>query len=257
LIDHPAFAPFVRWWSPAQPGLPGIEELNRWARDARLSLDVGRTLEFVAAPPAGEPALDYERRIASTGRIATRPGVLHDVCNALCWLRYPQTKGALNAVHVGTPPSDSGSGRGRSRDAATLLDESGMLVACTNDEITELWMQHRWREAFRDRREEVKASLRPVAIGHGMLAKLVHPFRSMTARALLLPVDAATLPADPCALASVLDPVAARAIEARGGAFAPEDLLPLPIAALPGWDTEEKGAALFDDTAVFRPRVLR
>jgi hypothetical protein len=45
---------------------------------------------------------------------------------------------------------------------------------------------------------------------------------------------------------------------ARGDADrpAPEDLLPLPVAALPGWDVEGNGARRFDDTAVFRPRML-
>jgi len=64
------------------------------------------------------------------------------------------------------------------------------------------------------------------------------------------------LPADPALLAAALDAAAAAAINAGGVAFAPEDLLALPVAALPGWDMEASGARLFDDTAVFRPRML-
>jgi hypothetical protein len=65
------------------------------------------------------------------------------------------------------------------------------------------------------------------------------------------------LPADPARVAAVLDAAAAAAIDANRVAFTPADLLALPVAALPGWDMEASGARLFDDTAVFRPRMLR
>ena len=99
--------------------------------------------------------------------------------------------------------------------------------------------------------------MRAVALGHGLLAKLAAPFRGITARALVLPLEGAALPTEGAQLAAVLDAAAAASIDARGAAFAPEDLLPLPVAALPGWDVEASGARLFDDAAVFRPRMLR
>jgi len=73
----------------------------------------------------------------------------------------------------------------------------------------------------------------------------------------VLPLDGPALPLEPVQLAAALDAAAAATISARGVAFAPEDLLPLPVAALPGWDVEASGARLFDDAAVFRSRMLR
>jgi hypothetical protein len=52
-----------------------------------------------------------------------------------------------------------------------------------------------------------------------------------------------------------VDATAAAMIAAPG--FGPDLLMPLPVAALPGWDTEDNGPGLFDDLSVFRPPVLR
>ncbi len=255
---HPAFAPFARWHSPRSAcPLPGLAVLNRWARAAALELPDGRPLAFVAAPAAPLSALEYERRIAATGEIVTRADDLHDLCNALAWLGFPRTKAALNAIHVAAPETASGNRRDRTRDAATLLDESGMLAACADASLVGLWRAHRWREAFGDRRDDVRSTLAVVAIGHGLLAKLVAPFRAITAKVLVLPLVAQTLPEEAGARAAVLDAAAAASLAARGAAFSPADLLPLPVAALPGWDAEMRGDRLFDDAAVFRPRVLR
>jgi len=255
---HPAFAPYARWWVPRRGAVPPAPvELDGWARAANLTLPDGQLVSFRPAPSATSPALAYERRIATTGEVATRPGNLHDACNALAWLAFPRTKAALNAIHAAAGVADTGNGRDRRRDAATLLDESGMIVACADAELHELWRTHQWRAAFWARRIAVAERMRAVVIGHGLLAKLVAPFRGITAKVLVLALDGAALPADPELAAAVLDNGAAAAIDAGRLTFAPEDLLALPVAALPGWDMEASGARLFDDTAVFRPPMLR
>ena len=257
-LVHPAFAPYARWWVPRRGAAPPAPvELDGWARAANLTLPGGPPVTFRTAPSSTTPALAYERRIATTGEVATRPGSLHDACNALVWLAFPRTKAALNAIHAAATVIDTGNGRDRPRDAATLLDESGMIVACADADLLELWRTHQWRAAFWDRRGAVAERMRAVVIGHGLLAKLVAPFRGITAKVLVLALDGAALPADPALVAAVLDAAAAAAIDANRLAFAPADLLALPVAALPGWDMEASGARLFDDAAVFRPRMLR
>jgi hypothetical protein len=256
--SHPAFALYARWWVPRRgAAAPAPALLDGWAREAALRLPGGRPLSFPPAPSAKASALDYERRVAATGEVATRPGNLHDACNALAWLAFPQTKAALNAVHVVASGAKTANNRDRCRDAATLLDESGMIVACADAELLELWRMHRWRAAFWERRHAVVDRMRAVVLGHALLAKLVAPFRGITARVLVVPLEGAILPTEPAQFAALLDPAAAAIIAACGATFAPEDLLPLPVAALPGWDLEESGARRFDDAAVFRPRMLR
>jgi len=231
--------------------------LNAWAREASLALPDGRPLSFVEPPPRRLSALAYERRIAEGAEIVTRSGSLHDFCNALAWLLFPRAKAALNAMHVDALHSRQPQGRGSVRDAATLLDESGVLFACVDAKLLERWHAHAWREAFWDAREADALPARALVIGHGLLAKCVAPFRAVTAKALVLPCAAVDLPPESPELSAALDAVAAAHLAALGPGLSPRTLLPLPIAALPGWDTERLGLRLFDDVTVFRSRRSR
>ena len=241
----------------ASPRFPRVAALDAHARAAGLALPGGTRVAFVPASARHGSALDYERRIAASGEVALRRGSLHDFCNALAWLAFPRTKAALNAVHVAARPAPAAGSRARARDTATLLDESGMLVACADPERVRQWEAHAWRAAFGDIGEDGARPLRALAVGHGLLAKCVAPYRAITAHALVLPIPAEPLPDEPHALAAALDAAAARQIEESGDAWSPESLLPLPVAALPGWDRERLGARLFDDASVFRPRPPR
>jgi hypothetical protein len=257
-LSHPAFGPFAPWLqalgTAGDDGMAAdIPALNHCAGSRGLALPDGRPLAFAPATGARPSALAYERGIAAAAVVPVRAGSLHDACNALAWLAFPHTKGALNALHAAAAVAPTPNARDRRRDAATLLDESGLVVACADAALVALWRAKAWRALFWDRRADVVRALRAVALGHGLLAKLVRPFRAATAHALVLPLPAATLPADPPALATALDVAAAAWLAARGAALTPGDLLPLPVAALPGWDREGLGAALFDDATVFRP----
>jgi hypothetical protein len=240
-LAHPAFAPYGAWLADDEP--PSLAALNAWAQAAALALPDGRALRFAEA--AAPSALAYERSVAHAAVVPTRPGDRHDAFNALAWLAFPRTKAALNAVHVRAGAAATANGRGRDRDAATLLDESGLLLACADATLAEMLRAHRWRDLFVVRAAEVAATLVPFALGHGLLAKLARPYRALTAHALVLPLDAAV------ATRQAVDAAAATAIAEPG--FVPSRLTALPVAALPGWDGEGLGARLFDDASVFRP----
>jgi Protein of unknown function (DUF3025) len=249
-LRHPALAIYARWCAGGR--LPDRCALEQAAAESPLALPDGRRLQFVAAT-GRTSALTYENRIAGCGEIALREDSVHDQFNALAWLALPQTKAALNAVHVRQAEAPTANRRDRRRDAATLLDESGLLLACDAPELVALLRARQWRALFAERRAEVAAHMRPIAIGHGICARLAcgRPHRGITARALVLdlPVDLRNVCLAP------FDAMAAAFV--RRGDFAPEWLLPLPIAALPGWDCEGLDAKLFDDLSVFRPLVLR
>jgi hypothetical protein len=233
-LNHPAFAPYRRWLE--RDPAPARAALDAWAREAGLAL------RFVAPAAKAPPALDYERRIAARGEVETREGSEHDRCNALAWLAFPRTKSALNRIHVREARAPTPNARNRQRDAATLLDESGLVVACADATLVAGWRRHAWRETFWLRRADVSRSLAAFVLGHGLLARAATAHRALTGRALVLPLAAETPLGE-------LDAAAAARVEAG---LVPEDLLPLPLAALPGWDREGLGAALFDDTRVFR-----
>jgi hypothetical protein len=153
-------------------------------------------------------------------------------------------------------PAPTANARNRARDAATLLDENGVIVACADAGWLALWREHAWRELFWTRRADIPRMMRVVAIGHGLLQKLLRPFPAITARALVIPLDPASLPDDSSASAARLDAAAAAQLKAFGPLFAPTALLRLPVAALPGWDPDRDclGERRFDDASVFRPR---
>ncbi len=82
---------------------------------------------------AFDPLAIYELRLAETGEISTRPGNLHDVCNALSWAAFPRAKWALTrriaelqraqVAATGALPS----ARTREHDRLALLDEGGLI----------------------------------------------------------------------------------------------------------------------------------
>jgi len=170
------------------------------------------------------------------------------------WLRTPRTKAALNSVHVRSAEAGTANARNRARDAATLLDESGLLLGCADAGLAALLHARAWRELFWARRDDVVNGMHPRVLGHGLATKLLSPYRALTAHVLLLDMPPEGV-AQADAADVALDAMAAAVIAAPG--FGPDRLTPLPVAALPGWDAEDLGEALFDDLSVFRPPVLR
>ena len=238
---HPAFAPYAHCLD-APGGLgevPTIATLNRVAATSRLSLPNGKALQFETAPARRSGALAYERRIADEGVIEFRVGHWHDFANALVWLAFPLIKAALNAVHVREGRDTTANARSRARDAATLVDEAGLIFACVDSDLIALLRAWQWHELFWAKRDAVAQRVHAIVVGHGLLEKLRAPYRALTAQALI--VDVATSDVDAAAAASI-----------RAPGFAPDELTPLPVAALPGWDTEQAGERLFDDREVFR-----
>ena len=243
---HAAYAPYARWL--ARDGSPPLDvaTLEAYALNAAADagLDAAIAVRFaVARERLG--ALAYERQVAASRVVPLREGSPHDAWNALAWLRFPRTKMALNALHVTEADARTANRRNLWRDRATLIDESGLLVACDDASLLAHWSRHEWLAAF-SRGSDADADRRRIgacAIGHGLLTKLAAPYRALTAHAMVLPLAANA------SLATV-DCAAARLIDARDFT-----IRPIPVAALPGWDSEALGDALFDDRWVFRPLV--
>ncbi len=146
---------------------------------------VGLPIRFV--DPATAPR-DYEMHIYSTGRVPTRPGNLHDLFNALVWLRFPRLKAALNAMHAAHIPHEGGR-RSRLRDLLTLLDEGGALVACADPALAGLVRGFRWRELFWERRAQLERAMRVLVVGHAVLEKALAPWPGITCKAVFFDVE--------------------------------------------------------------------
>lgn len=229
---------------------PSLEELNRLARFAGIVNARGLPLRFVSqTSPCSQR--DYEARILASGEVPTRADNWHDLFNALVWLTFPRTKAALNAVQCRCLQV---SGRGGNRpplsDAATLFDESGLILVTQDDALVELLRAHRWQEVFLSRRAAWR-DVRVYLFGHALLEKSLAPFPAMTAKCLCLQLDPLP-PADSAPPPEVDATVAAMWLE--GTVTRPADLFPVPVLGIPGLWPENRIPGFYDDNRVFRAR---
>jgi len=242
------------WWQPwraqlalllALPADAQRTQLTQWARERGVRNAAGLPIVFVAAADAGERP--YEAHVAATGRVPTRAltaSSAHDLLNALVWLRFPRLKAALNARQAAELARDGvHSVRGAARDAATLIDENGLLLASAEPAVFDALAVRDWRRLFVTLRDRWHAAAMPQIVGHALLDKLAAPFKGITAHAILL---AGRFDSD-----AELDAAAARWVAQP--ALRPRLLLPLPVLGIPGWWPANDEAAFYDDGTVFRP----
>lgn len=247
--DHPVFEPVRPWLARLGDDWPTPAALNALAEERRLANARGLPLRF-ASPDCLAPA-NYELRIHATGTVATRPRNRHDLFNALAWLTFPRTKAAINALHAEHLPAQGGR-RGRLRDALTLFDEGGALVALRDASLGALVLEHRWKELFWERRAEVLAGMCIAVLGHAVMEHALEPYPGITCRALFVPVAPRRLHETASDLVDHLDAAAAAWFPARPE-LTPELLPPLPIFGYPGWLAENSAAAFYSDRRYFRP----
>jgi len=230
---------------------PGIERLNGAFASAGIASGGGCPARLVA--PGTDPAAAYEERAFGTGEILHRQHDWHDLFNALVWLTFPRAKAALNARHVKELEQEIPGQRGRVRDALTLLDEDGVLVASSDWELLALIRQFRWKQLFWVRRADVKARMRFVIFGHGLYAKARAPFLGMTGRAVLMLTDTKVFEMPLTERLAVLDTKLAEMLEAPDVIRTPPDLSPVPILGVPEWVAANRGEAFYDNVDYFRP----
>jgi hypothetical protein len=218
---------------------PGLDALNA----------LGAPVRFVPSSDSDEP---YELHVERTREVPTRPDNWHDVFNALAWCAFPQTKRVLNHRHGEEIRRRGATGaRGTVRDALSLFDEGGVIVASDDASLLELLRGFEWKALFWTRRADVVARMRFFVFGHAILEKAMSPYKGITAKALLLEMP-------PSFLAQSSDRQRAE-VDARAAAWfahSPLDstrlLSPLPILGVPGWGENDR-ADFYEDTSVFRP----
>jgi hypothetical protein len=241
------------WWRPYREF---IERLDPSRRPSPAELTAllppgvcNANGQLVCFVPAGRlPGSGYEQRVFETGEVPTREGNRHDLFNALAWCRWPHLKAAMNALHYHHADEEHAGRRGPRRDALTHLDESGAIVVSHNRELLESLAARDWKRAFHDLRPAWKESTRVLLCGHGLLEKLLQPYKSVTAHALLL------WQARPGALSlTELDRAIGGDLAAGVLLRRPSDLGPVPLMGIPGWWPDEpQDAGFYADRQVFR-----
>jgi hypothetical protein len=205
----------------------------------------------------------YEQRIHRAGEMHVRAGLWHDLFNVLAWLAYPETKAALNerhCAHFSNSAIEHGcapSARGPVRDALTVFDENGAIVASSDPGLLDCIRAFEWKELFWVRRRCAVECMRVFTFGHALAEKALTPYVGITAHTILVAVDEAFTRA-PCAeQVAEIDRRAAQAVRSDGAFSAPRLLAPLPMLGVPGWCAENAREAFYDKTTYFRPGRTR
>jgi hypothetical protein len=207
-----------------------------------LNAGHGAPVRFVPqeALPAGTA---YEQFVFSTRQCPVRPG-LHDFFNGLVWHRFPQAKAAFNRLQAAEIARNGiAARRGRVRDAITVFDENGALLAAPAP-LWEALVQRAWRRLFVDLRPLWREA-RLWVFGHALLEQLAaSPRKPLTAHVWL----------ESAALDSGADADAWLAARCTAEGLAAKPFTPLPVLGVPGWWPENENFSFYDDSLVFRPR---
>jgi len=232
------------------PDLPRAGELQKLLPPEAVNQS-GKGI--VLTPATAIPGVEYERHIFLTAQVSTRQNNWHDLFNALVWARFPRLKSAMNALHHIQIGLQNDSRRSRLRDALTLLDECGVIVASANRDLLSELASRNWNSAFCRRAACWGQEIQIFVCGHALLEKFLNPYKSLTAHAVLAFLDrpSAKMPRDQ--LLRALD-VRLGAALIEGGSFnSPADLSPLPLMGIPGWwPRGTQGEAFYADGRVFR-----
>ncbi len=238
-------------------GWPTCDDLNRVARAKTLVSGGGKPLSFI--PQQRSPQTfdaRYEARACLTGEVQVRSGDWHDVLNALVWMAFPAAKAALNARHYWAATEDRAAGRsdrGPVRDALTLFDEGGVIVASADPALDALLAGFQWKELFWRRRNDASRLMRFYVFGHALYEKALRPFVGVTGRGAILSVaDGFFAEPLPRQLA-MLDSRLATRIAAKDHFLSTRELVIVPVLGVPGWCAENEREDYYENLDYFRP----
>jgi len=231
---------------------PTLAELNRLCEEREVVSGGGEPLEFV--PQEGKTGEPYEKRVYAYGKVLTRDRNMHDLFNALVWLTFPKSKAAINRHHYHEMQArEGGEARGPVRDALTLFDESGVIVASVDPELSELLTGFQWKTLFWERRDEVMLGMRFHLFGHALYEKALQPYKGITGKCVMLDIPARELEQPLPQQTAALDVRLARMFGDLDSLGTTEAYAPLPILGVPGWIPDNEYERYYDDTQQFRP----
>lgn len=236
---------------------PTLEQFSNELRKKGIYSQGSQPMHAVAQAAKPEKFDDfYESRIYLKGELQTRLQNWHDFFNAMCWLQFPETKAALNALHYECSRTrKTGTNRTPLENAITLFDECGAIVVTDDAFMLDLIREHRWKELFFDHREKFGVHVQCYVFGHAMFEKAIMPYIGMTAQAFLIQQDRDFFQQGYLEQLAVVDSLVSaswmnRVIET------PKGLQPFPLLGVPGWWSGGQDEQFYANEAYFRSRRL-
>ena len=187
----------------------------------------------------------FDRLLARTRLIPTRSHSFHDLFGALIWLHFPALKSAIHRIQL----AGDAATRGPRENAATHLDESGVLVLSSDPTIFEALTALEWGRVFWERRAELGRTTRFLVFGHGLLDALREPHSRLMGMALFARVARERLTLSESELRLFVDARLAQLLPAF--LSEPAVLAPLPVLGVPGWSAKQS-RNYYEDEHYFR-----
>jgi hypothetical protein len=246
-FEHPAFSVIeasVRARVLSLDHFPEPHELRELAQGLKGA--IAPWFEFAEQDRAELAAAgSFDRLLARTNAIPTRLHSFHDLLGALIWLHFPALKTAIHRVQLAADPAT----RGPRENAATHLDESGVLVLSSDPAIFEALTALDWISVFWERRAELQQTTRFLVFGHGLLDALREPHPRLMGMALYARVTRARLTLSDSEFRPFVDAGLAKLVPEFLNE--PAILAPLPVLGVPGWSANQ-ARAYYEDERYFR-----
>lgn len=236
-------------------GVASMRHLNGWPEVDQLVKLLNlpsKTMRFIEQV---DDSRYYEQIIFEDKCVPTRACNWHDFYNACIWRLFPNTKRALNQIHMDEISQFGLTPRTPRRDRVTHFDECGMILAYSNSMVAEALSAHQWKEAFITHRMAWGKSVGAYVFGHANYEMMMHPHVGLTGKWLGVEVedsfwDLPLIEQYQCLDAGVLDYA-----QGPDSFTRKQDLKPLPLLGIPGWWAENELPEFYDNTQYFRPKV--
>lgn len=261
----PIFEPCLQFkaWIEGLPEWPTHADFNRLIplNNAVFKTHSDQAIHFVPAIASQSIAKNsivnnYENQIYTTGAIPTRLHNWHDFFNALVWRLFPAAKATLNFLHFNALKAEFAQKiRQRSplRDAATIFDESGVIVVSSNTRLITLLQAFRWEELFWQERTRVLSDMRFYVFGHGLYEKALNPYVGMTGKGICFEVaDTFFTQSINEQLSEIDGQLKQRLLK---GFSSNVDLTPVPLLGYPDWDKNNNDLTYYQNKNYFRIRL--
>ncbi|NKC18738.1 DUF3025 domain-containing protein [Pseudoalteromonas sp. S4498] len=194
----------------------------------------------------------YEEIIFETHQVPTRSQNWHDLFGALIWCLFPKTKALLNALHIEEIAQFGLKQRSKKRNALTLFDECGLVLAIDDDKWRDAFKSHQWQNVFYDNRSEWQQNLKPFVFGHANYEMLTNPFIGLTGKLVCINVDAAFWQLSLSEQYRCLDDKLVALIN-DGLLEDNTKMSPIPLLGIPNWH-EPQDLEFYQNTDYFRPK---
>lgn len=265
------FEPFDHWTTAFVAGngfydhliaLFGIDRWHDFADCAKLNgllgedvvTESGKKVCFTDQDKIDFAGRAYETVIYQSGQIPTRSNNWHDMFGAFIWCLLPKTKALLNYLHHLDIQAHGLKTRTKTRNAITLLDECGVLLAITDDAFKNQMREHQWHWCFVEQRARWGKEIMPFTIGHANYEMLTKPYIGLTGKALFVTVEADFAMLSLTEQYKVLDELLSKRIGAENLLKDNSELSPLPLLGVPGWYQDNEDPSFYDNKNYFRDK---